>query len=59
MLRLNGGPDYNPVIDRLLATASSTNKKPTFRIKQLGLKGASSLQKEKEKAEKALRLNGG
>jgi hypothetical protein len=60
MLRLNGGPDYDPDIERLLA-ASSANKKPTFRIKRLGsgkLKGASSLQKERENAEKALRLNG-
>jgi hypothetical protein len=59
MLRLNGGPDYNPAIERLLA-ASSTKKKPTFRIKRLGsvrLKGA-SIQMEREKAEKALRLNG-
>jgi hypothetical protein len=59
--RLNGGPGYNPAIERLLA-ASSTKKKPTFRIKRLGsgkLKAASSLQKEREKAEKALRLNGG
>jgi hypothetical protein len=57
-LRLNGdtSPDYNP---RLLA-ASST-KKPTVRIRRLNfsgqLKDASSLQKEKEKALKALRLN--
>jgi hypothetical protein len=62
-LRLNGdsSPDYNP---RLLA-ASSTKKKPTIRIKRLSfsgqgikLKGASSLHKAKEKAQKALRLNG-
>jgi hypothetical protein len=60
MLRLNGGPDYNPDVERLLA-ASSRKKKPTFKIRRLGsdkLKGASSLQKEREKAEKALRLNG-
>jgi hypothetical protein len=40
----------------LLATSSKT-KKPTFKIKWLGsgkLKGASYLQKEREKAEKAL-----
>jgi hypothetical protein len=117
MLRLNGGPDYNPDIERLLAAASSKKKKPTFRIKTSRsklkdgsipapaannqslsaplrclvtglyhwtpeehlasceicrrayrpqnsnretekLKGASSLQMEREKAEKALRLNG-
>jgi hypothetical protein len=61
MLRLNGGPDYNPEIERLLA-ASSTKKKPTFRIRRLGsdrLKGASFISKEREKAEKALRVNGG
>jgi hypothetical protein len=62
-LRLNGdsSPDYNP---RLLA-ASST-KKPIVGIKRLSysgspgieLKGASSLQKEREKAKKAQRLNG-
>jgi hypothetical protein len=60
MLRLNGGPDYDPAVERLLA-ASSAKKKPTFKIKRLGwakLKGASYLQKEREKAEKALRLNG-
>jgi hypothetical protein len=57
MLRLNGGPDYNPEIERLLA-ASSTKKKPTFRVKRPGLKGASTISKEREKAEKALRLNG-
>jgi hypothetical protein len=32
MLRLNGGPDYDPAIERLLA-ASSTKKKPTTMIK--------------------------
>jgi hypothetical protein len=62
MLRLNGGPDYDPAIERLLAAASSTKKKPTFKVKRLGsgnqLKSASYLQKEREKAEKALRLNG-
>jgi hypothetical protein len=61
MLRLKGGLDYNPEIDRLLVAASSTMKKPTFKIKRFGsgnLKGASYLQKEREKAEKALRLNG-
>jgi hypothetical protein len=62
MLRLNGGPDYNPEIERLLA-ASSVKKKPTFKIRRFGsgkLKGASfsSISKEREKAEKALRLNG-
>jgi hypothetical protein len=59
MLKLNGGPDYDPEIERLLA-ASSTKMKPTFRIKRLGLgslKSASIIQKEREKAEKALRLN--
>jgi hypothetical protein len=61
MLRLNGGPEYNPAIERLLAAASSTKKKPTLRIKRLGsdrLKSASSISNEREKAEKALRLNG-
>jgi hypothetical protein len=62
MLRLNGGPDYDPAVERLLAAASSTKKKkPTFKVKRLGsskLKGASSISKEREKAEKALRLNG-
>jgi hypothetical protein len=62
VLRLNGGPDYdyNPATESLLA-ASSIKKKPTFKIRRLGsgkLKGASYLQKEREKAEKALRLNG-
>jgi hypothetical protein len=45
----------------LLAASSTKKKKPTFKIRRLGsgkLKGASSLQKEREKAEKALRLNG-
>jgi hypothetical protein len=58
-LRLNGGPDYNHEIERLLA-ASSTKKKPTFRVRRFGLgklKSASYLQKEREKAEKALSLN--
>jgi hypothetical protein len=64
MLRLNGGPDYNPEIERLLAAASAAKKKPTFKIRRLGsgkLNGASfsSISKEREKAEKALRLNGG
>jgi hypothetical protein len=62
MLRLNGGPDYDPVAERLLAASSSTKKKPTFKIRRLGsgkLKGASSISKEREKAEKALRLNCG
>jgi hypothetical protein len=57
MLRLNGGPDYNPDIERLLAATSSTKKKPTFKTKRLSsdtLKGASSLLEEREKAEKAL-----
>jgi hypothetical protein len=60
MLRLNGGPDYDPATERLLA-ASSSKRKPAFRINRYGLgklKGASYLQKEREKAEKALRLNG-
>ena len=71
-LKLNGGPtsayDYDP---RLLA-ASSSNRKPTLRIKRLSfsgpgikLKGASSssnlqrqlLERERINAEKALRLN--
>jgi hypothetical protein len=60
MLRLNGGPDYNPEIERLLV-ASSTKKRPTFRIERLGsgnqLKDASCISKVREKAEKALRLN--
>jgi hypothetical protein len=59
MLRLNGGPDYNPEVERLLAASSSLKRKPTFRIKRLGLKGASSISMEREKAEKALRLNSG
>jgi hypothetical protein len=63
MLRLNGGPDYNPGIERLLAASSTKKKKPTFKVKRLGsgkqLKGASFISKEREKAEKALRLNGG
>jgi hypothetical protein len=53
MLRLNGGPDYNPEIERLLA-ASSTKKKPTFKIKRMGsgnLKGASSISKARESRE--------
>jgi hypothetical protein len=58
MLRLNGGPDYDPEIERLLAAASSAKKKPTFRVRRPGLKGASSISIEREKAEKALRLNG-
>jgi trans-2-enoyl-CoA reductase len=61
MLRLNGGPDYDPEIERLLAAASSAKKKPTFKVKRLGsdkLKGAFSISKESEKAEKAMRLNG-
>jgi hypothetical protein len=65
-LRLNGGPDYDPMTARLLA-ASSIKKKPTFRIKPLvgsKLQSGSTLQRqllkrEREKAEKALRLNGG
>jgi hypothetical protein len=57
MLRLNGGPDYNPDIERLLA-ASTTKKKPTFRVNRPGLKGASSISLERERAEKALRVNG-
>ena len=64
MLRLNGGPHYDPATERLLA-ASSTKRKPTVRIKRLGskLQAGSSLQRqllvrEKMKAEKALRLNG-
>jgi len=41
----------------MLLAASSTKKKPTFRVKRPGLKGASSISKERERAEKALRLN--
>jgi hypothetical protein len=37
-LRLNGGPDYDPALESLLAAASSTKKKPTFRIKRWGSK---------------------
>jgi Ca2+-binding EF-hand superfamily protein len=57
MLRLNGGPDYDPMTARLLA-ASSDKRKPTVRIKRIGtkLQGASSFQEEREKAEKAFRL---
>jgi hypothetical protein len=36
MLRLNGGPDYNPATERLLA-ASSKKRKPTFKVRQPGL----------------------
>jgi hypothetical protein len=46
-------------MERLLA-ASLSKKKPTFKIKRCGsdsLKGASYLQKEREKAEEASRLN--
>ena len=50
-LRLNG-------IEVNSLRVTTTPTKPTFRVKRPGLKGASSLQKEKEKAEKALRLNG-
>jgi hypothetical protein len=61
MLRLNGSPDYNPEIERLWAASSTKKRKPTFRVKRIGsgnqLKAASSIQKEREKAEKALRLN--
>ena len=53
-LRLNGGPDHNPDVERLLA-ASSVKKKPTVRITRL--KVASSVQ-ERIKAEKASRLEG-
>jgi hypothetical protein len=53
--------DYNPAIERLLAASSSTKKKPTFRIKLFGsgnqLEAASSISMEREKAEKASRLN--
>jgi hypothetical protein len=31
VLRLNGGPDYDPATERLLA-ASSIKKKPTVRV---------------------------
>jgi hypothetical protein len=61
MRRLNGGPDYNPAIERLFAAASSIKKKPTVRIKRFGsgkLKGVSFISKERKKVEKALRLNG-
>jgi hypothetical protein len=62
MLRLNGGPDYDPDIERLLAATSTKKRKPTFKVKRLGsgnqLKDASSISKEREKAEKVLRLNG-
>jgi hypothetical protein len=71
MLRLNGAPDYDPAIERLLA-ASSVKKKPTFKVRRLslgklqggsGLGSGSTIQRqlldlEKVKAEKALRLNG-
>jgi hypothetical protein len=63
-IKLNGGTDYD-YEPRLLAASS---RKPTIRIKPLSfsgpgikLKGASiqnQLQKEKEKAEKGLKLNG-
>jgi hypothetical protein len=53
--RLNGGPDYDPAVERLLAASSSTKKKPTFKVKRLGsgkLQGASfsSILKEREKS---------
>jgi hypothetical protein len=47
MLRLNGGPEYSPEIERLLA-GSSTKKKPTFRVKRPGLKGASSISMKRK-----------
>ena len=63
MLRLNGGPDYDPATERLLA-ASSAKRKPTVRIKRIGTKLQSGLtlqrqllKREKVKAEKALILN--
>jgi hypothetical protein len=46
-------------MERLIA-ASLSKKKPTFKVRRLGsgkLKDASSISKEREKAEKALRLN--
>jgi hypothetical protein len=55
MLRLNGGPDYNPEIERLLAAASSTMKKPTFKINLIGsdrLRGASYISKKERKRKK-------
>jgi hypothetical protein len=64
MVRLSGAPDYSPSMSRLLA-ASSSKKKPTFKIKRFGSKpqGASGsviqgqiyqwkLKEEREKAEK-------
>jgi hypothetical protein len=44
MLRLNGGPDYS-----LRLLAASTKRKPTVRVKRLGLdrlKGGSILQNQ-------------
>ena len=62
MLRLNGGPDYDPMTERILA-ASSRKRKPTFKVRQSGLgkpQGGSRstiqrqlLELEKVKAEKA------
>jgi hypothetical protein len=65
MLRLNGAPDYDPDLSRLLA-ASSTKKQPTFKVKRPGLgklQGGSIIQRQlleqdREKAEEGLRLNG-
>jgi hypothetical protein len=54
-LRLNG--DISPDYDLRLLVASSRKNKPTVRIKRIGsgkLKGASSIQKDSEMAEKAL-----
>jgi hypothetical protein len=44
-----------------LSSGFFNQEEPTFRIKRLGsgkLKDASSISKEREKAEKALKLNG-
>lgn len=55
MLRLNGGPDYDPTVERLVA-APSIKKKPTVRIRRLfgsgKLKNAASIPKDREKAKK-------
>ncbi len=67
-LKLNGDISYDYDYDTRLLSASSKRSKPTIRIKRLSfngsnsikLKGASSIreEREKEKAEKALRSNG-
>jgi hypothetical protein len=55
MLRLNGGPDYS-----LRLLAASTKRKPTVRVKRLGLdrlKGGSILQNQLLERERDSRKN--